>query len=143
MPPRAAPAHREAIEAALPPDLRAALEQMRATLDVQDWTRVPLFQPFAAVAAVEHAAALVAAGCGYRDALLRTSAHLGIPEETLRSWTRRWPRQSRRGVHSAPHTPERRRVSWSRLVADAAAALEEDSARNERSARDALNTGGH
>lgn len=92
---RAAPGRRDRIEAALSPDLRAALGELCQLLKVRDWQLTPLGPPFQAAAAVLFAAELVRDGMAPTAALEYAAAHLDLEPETLRSWARRWPADSR------------------------------------------------
>jgi hypothetical protein len=96
MPRRAQPGHRDAIEASLTPAMRAALDELRALLNVWDWQCSPLCAPFTQAAILLRAAQLVEAGeCSEKDAIDRAAIMLGCSSDTARSRARRWPRDSR------------------------------------------------
>jgi hypothetical protein len=96
MPRRASPGHRDRLEAALTPELAAALDELRALLNVWDWQSSPLCAPFTQAAVVLMAAQLVADGaCSEKDALDRAAIVLGVAPDTVRSRARRWPTDSR------------------------------------------------
>jgi hypothetical protein len=96
MPKRAAPGNRQRLEAALSCELRVALEQARELLNIHDWRVSPLAAPFQQCAVVLAAARLVAAGeSSEKDALDAAAISLGISPDTVRSRSRRWPRDSR------------------------------------------------
>jgi hypothetical protein len=118
MPRRAAPGRRDRIEAALTPTLRSALEQLRELFDIRgDWQATGIAAPFQAAACVLLAAERVRAGEAPHSALTAAAAHLGLSDETVRSWCVRW---SVRNAHTAGGTTA---VS---LIADAATALPPD-----------------
>lgn len=106
MPPRARPGERELLEKALTPSLRAALQELRVLLDVDDWQRSPLGPPFAAVAVLLRASVLIREGVAKVAALDRAAVELGISADTVRSRVRRWAAESRPSFRYAPCTAE-------------------------------------
>jgi hypothetical protein len=112
MPRRAAPGNRDRIEGALTPTLRAALEELRELFDIRgDWQATGIAAPFQAAACVLLAAERVRAGEAPHSGLTAAAAHLGLSDETVRSWCVRW---SVRNAHKGGGTTA---VS---LIADAA-----------------------
>lgn len=98
MPRRAASGDRRAIEAALSPSLRAALEDLREILNVDDWQLSPLGPVFQATAVTMVADRLEQEGASPTPALELASFALGMPPTTSRDRASRWPRESRRGA---------------------------------------------
>lgn len=114
MPKRAAPGNRDRIEAALTPQLAAALNEMRELLDVVNWTRTPLCAPFQQAATLLLAAKLVEAGeCCESDAIDRAAIALGLSEHTARSRARRWSETSRDHMQYAQGAANELGANWS------------------------------
>jgi hypothetical protein len=118
MPRRAKGGNRQRIEAALPADLRDALHELRALLNISDWLASPLGPVFSAAAVVEMSVSLTRSGTAPHTALERSCAFLDLAPDTVRSWLRRWPRDSR-GVHSAHTVGRGTAVSLIQDVVDA------------------------
>ena len=101
MPRRAAPGDRRAIEAALGPSLRAALQELRELFDVECWQLSPLGPVFQVAAAL-----LVAEGLEEREGMSRFAAitlaavSLGLDPDAVRKRVGRWPRESRADITS-------------------------------------------
>jgi hypothetical protein len=107
MPRRASPGHRERIDGALNPVLRAALAEMCALLNIWDWRQSPLSAPFTQAAVVLLAAQLVADGaCSEKDSIDRAAIALGVSPDTVRSRARRWPVDSRALCTPTPALPD-------------------------------------
>jgi hypothetical protein len=102
VPRRAAPGDRAAIEAALTPELRASLEELRTLLNVADWQEVPaLAQLFQQAACLLLAAEYVDRdGLAERDALDAAAIALDLSWNTVRSRAKRWPKDSRRQLRA-------------------------------------------
>lgn len=97
MPVRARPGDRAAVEAALTPSLRAALEEACRLLEVRPdgWQATPLQQVFETCAVLLEAARIRAARrCSARNALESAATRLGVPALTVRNRTDRWSTES-------------------------------------------------
>lgn len=101
MPRTAQAANPAALEAALPPSLRAALAELKELFNVWPggWPDTPLGPVFSQAAVLYRAREIVrSSGVGARAALLRAASELGVAYETARSRGRRWPAVSRDGA---------------------------------------------
>lgn len=102
MPKRAAPGDRAAIEAALTPTLRAALDELRELFDIENWQATQLAPVFQTAAALRRAAVLVRErDMDPDDAVEEAAKEFGLRPYTIHSRCDRWPTDSRQGTHYA------------------------------------------